>query len=192
MYDITIIGTGVVGLAGAMYSGRFNAKTLIIGEEIGGTITTTHLVENYPGFKSLSGQELAEKLKEHAEDYDIDMKQERVEKIEKTGKGFKVKTTSNEYDTKTIIYATGSRWKKLGLESEKRLSNKGVSYCALCDAAFFKGKDVAVIGGSDSAAKDALVLSEIANKVYIIYRREKTFKLRKTVQASYLRMPLST
>ncbi|MGM5485006.1 MAG: NAD(P)/FAD-dependent oxidoreductase [Nanobdellota archaeon] len=173
MYDITIIGAGVVGLAGAMYSGRFNAKTLIIGEEIGGTITTTHLVENYPGFKSLSGQELADKLKEHAEDYDVDMRQERVEKIEKTDKGFRIKTTSNEYESKTVIYATGSRWKKLGLESEKRLANKGVSYCALCDGTFFRNKDVAVIGGSDSAAKDALVLSEIARKVYIIYRREK-------------------
>ncbi|MCX8197076.1 MAG: FAD-dependent oxidoreductase [Candidatus Micrarchaeota archaeon] len=173
-YDMIIIGTGVAGLAGAMYAGRMNMQVLAIGEMRGGTITTTNIVENYPGFISISGIELAEKLEQHARYYpSVQIKDEKVLEIKKDGKLFHVKTDAGSYTAKTILYAAGTVWKKLGVPGEERFANKGVHYCALCDAAFYKEKVVAVVGGGDTAAKDALVLSEWAKKVYIIYRGEK-------------------
>ncbi|PIN91482.1 thioredoxin-disulfide reductase [Candidatus Pacearchaeota archaeon CG10_big_fil_rev_8_21_14_0_10_32_14] len=173
-YDVIIIGTGIVGWSAAMYTGRLGLKTLIIGEMPGGTITQTHVVENYPGFISLSGPELAQKVENHARDYDIDILLGKVEKIEKNKSNlFVVLTKKQKFNSKTIIYATGSKWKKLGVPGEKELENKGVSYCALCDGPLYKGKEVAMVGGSDSAVKESLLLSEYANKVYIIYRGEK-------------------
>jgi thioredoxin reductase (NADPH) len=173
-YDMIIIGSGVAGLSGAMYAGRMGMKVLVLGEMRGGTITTTNIVENYPGFKSIGGFELAQKLEEHAKAYpSVEVKDEKVAKIAKTGAEFTVKSDAGEYASKTILYATGTEWKKLGCKGEKEFANKGVHYCALCDGAFYKGKRVAVIGGSDSAAKDALALTEWAEKVYMIYRGEK-------------------
>ena len=174
-YDMIIIGSGVAGLAGAMYAGRMGMKVLVLGEMRGGTITTTHIVENYPGFISLTGMELADKLESHARAYpSVEIKDEKVAKIGKAASGgFEVKSDSGAYGGKTVIYATGTEWKKLGAPGEAEFANKGVHYCALCDGAFYKGKKVAVIGGSDSAVKDALVLTKWAEKVYIIYRGEK-------------------
>ena len=174
-YDMIIVGAGVAGLAGAMYAGRMGMKVLVLGELRGGTITLTHVVENYPGFISLSGIELAEKLEEHAKAYPtVEIKDEKVAKIERKMDGsFAVKSDAGKYEGKTILYATGTEWKKLGAQGEKEFANKGVHYCALCDGAFYKGKKVAVVGGSDTATKDALVLSQWAEKVFIIYRGEK-------------------
>ncbi|MEM4555123.1 MAG: FAD-dependent oxidoreductase [Candidatus Anstonellaceae archaeon] len=174
MYDMIIIGTGVAGLAGAMYAGRMNMKVLAVGEMRGGTITTTNIVENYPGFVSIGGFELAEKLENHAKQYpSVEIKDEKVLSISKHSDVFEVKTDGGTYQSRTILYAAGTVWRKLGVPGEEKFANKGVHYCALCDAAFYKDKIAAVIGGGDSAAKDALVLAEWAKKVYIIYRGEK-------------------
>ncbi|MBI3190642.1 FAD-dependent oxidoreductase [archaeon] len=174
-FDIVIIGAGVSGLAAAMYAGRMNMKTLVIGSApIGGVITTTNDVENYPGFKSITGLELAEKIKEHALEYPVKLEEDIVTKVEKISGYFKVSTESKKtYNSKTVLFATGTKHRELNVKGEKELANHGVHKCALCDGAFYKDKTVAVIGGSDSAAKEALVLTQWAKKVYIIYRGEK-------------------
>jgi len=171
-YDIIIIGAGCTGFAAAMYCGRFDMKTIVIGDLIGGTITTTHVVENYPGFKTITGFDLAEKLKEHAQDYDIELVEGKVTEVKKDGNEFTVKTTKETYKGKTILFATGTEWKKLGVHGEKEFANKGVHYCASCDGFAYKEKVIGIVGGSDSAAKEALLLTEYGKKVYIIYRGE--------------------
>lgn len=175
LYDMIIIGAGCAGLGGAMYAGRLAMKVLVLGELRGGTITTTNIVENYPGFITLTGLELAAKLEAHAKAYpSVEIKDEKVKKIERTKDGgVAVTSDGGSYEAKTVLYATGTEWKKLGVPGEAQFANRGVHYCALCDGAFYKQKTVAVIGGSDSAAKDALVLTEWANKVYMIYRGDK-------------------
>ena len=173
-YDMLIVGAGCAGLAGAMYAGRMGMQVAVLGELRGGTITTTNVVENYPGFVSLTGLELAQKLEEHAKAYpSVEIKDEKVGKITRNGNLFEIVSDAGAYSSKTILFATGTEWKKLGVPGEKEFANRGVHYCALCDGAFYKGKTVAVVGGSDSAAKDALVLTEWAQKVYIIYRGER-------------------
>lgn len=178
-YDFISIGAGVTGLAASMYAARLGLNTLCLGSSngpeiaLGGVITTTDLVENYPGFVRLSGQELAEKIKEHALSYDlVKLKEEKVSQIKKTSHGFELSTEENIYRGKAVLFATGTKWRKLEVPGAQEFENKGVAYCALCDAPFFKRKIVAVVGGSDSAAKDALVLAKHAAKVYIIYRKE--------------------
>ena len=180
VYDFIVIGAGGTGLAAAMYAARLGFKTLVwhsYGTElpIGGVITTTHIVENYPGFTGISGHELAKKIREHAMSYDlVSIKNEEAISIKKIKEDFLVKTNKNEYCGKTVLFATGTKWKKLdGVNGSEEFENKGVSYCALCDAPIYKNKIAAVIGGSDSAAKDALLLAEHAKKVYIIYRGEQ-------------------
>ncbi|MBX4211886.1 FAD-dependent oxidoreductase [Candidatus Pacearchaeota archaeon] len=179
-YDFIILGAGVTGLAAAMYGARLGLKTLCLGTTfgtelpIGGVITTTNVVENYPGFIRLTGTQLAEAIKKHAESYDlVSIKEEKAESVKKDGKMFHVKTKKHEYIGKTVLFATGTKWRRLECPGSLELENKGVAYCALCDAPLFKNKVVGVVGGSDSAVKDALVLAEHAKKVYIIYRGEK-------------------
>ncbi|MFQ5976113.1 MAG: NAD(P)/FAD-dependent oxidoreductase [Candidatus Hydrothermarchaeales archaeon] len=174
MYDTVIIGSGVTGFAAAMYAGRLNMKTMVIGETIGGTITLTNIVENYPGFKSITGMELAQRLEEHARDYDIEVVQNKVTKMERPDETcIKVHTNDKEYLTKTVVIATGTKHRKLKVPGSEEFENRGVHYCALCDGPFFRDKIVGVVGGSDSAAKEALLLSEHADKVYIFVRGEK-------------------
>jgi len=180
-YDIIIIGAGGTGLAAAMYAARLGQKTLVFGKNngselpIGGVITTTNIVENYPGFIKLTGTELAKKIEDHARSYDlVTIKEEPVTKVVKKGeKNFEVTGEQEKYNAKAVIFATGTKWRKLDVPGSKEFENKGVNYCALCDGPLFKGKTVALIGGSDSAAKDALVLAEHCEKVYIVYRGEK-------------------
>ncbi len=179
-YDFITIGGGGTALAAAMYSARLGMKTLVLGHTngtelpIGGVITTTNIVENYPGFVKLSGFELAKKLEEHAKSYDlVEIKNEEVTEVKKTEKGFGIKTKKSSYTGKTILFATGTKWKELEVPGSREFMNKGVHYCALCDGPLYKNKIVAIVGGSDSAAKDALLLSEHAKKVYIIYRGEE-------------------
>lgn len=174
MYDTIIIGAGCAGLAAAMYAGRLNLKTLMIGDNIGGTITLTDVVENYPGFIRLTGQELADSLRKHAEDYNIEKAEAKVTKIRLEHGCFFVETNENKvYETKTIIFATGTEWRKLNVPGEAEFANKGVHYCALCDGAIYNGKVAAVVGGGDSAAKEALLMSQYASKVYILVRGDK-------------------
>ncbi|MBI3334663.1 FAD-dependent oxidoreductase [Candidatus Pacearchaeota archaeon] len=138
-FDFIIIGAGCTGLAAAMYGARLGMKTLCLGAmhgtelPVGGVITTTNIVENYPGFIRLSGSELAEALEKHARSYDlVDIREEKAEKIEKAGKGFFVKTKKNNYHGKAILFATGTKWRKLEVPGSAELENKGVAYCALC------------------------------------------------------------
>jgi thioredoxin reductase (NADPH) len=181
-YDFIVIGSGGTGMAAGMYAARLGLKTLILGHSfgsempIGGVITTTNIVENYPGFIKLTGQELAKKIEDHARSYDlVTIKEEEVMKIDGKFGCFKVETNKKNYEGKTILFATGTKWKKLpeSVKGGRKFENRGIAYCALCDGALFKNKIVCVVGGSDSAAKDALVLAEHAKKVYIIYRGEK-------------------
>ncbi len=177
LYDFIVVGGGCSGLSAAMYAPRLGLKTLCLAELPGGLITTTHLVENWPGVITTSGPDLAMALYSHAQASGAEIQNEIVEKIEHMADEnnctrFKLKTTSNEYIGKTILIATGTKHKHLNAPGEKEFENKGVSYCALCDGAFFKNKIVCVVGGGDSAAKEALFLSEHASKVYIIVRRD--------------------
>ncbi|HLC96819.1 MAG TPA: FAD-dependent oxidoreductase [Candidatus Nanoarchaeia archaeon] len=173
MYDTIIVGGGIAAFGAAVYCGRFQLKTLVLGKSIGGTIILTDDVSNYPGFKKLSGSDLFEKIKEHANDYKIETKTGRVTKISKTKNGFKVDTAEQHFESKTLIIATGSEWRKLNVPGEKEFANKGVHYCALCDGPVYKGKVLGVVGGSDSAAKEALLLTQYGSKVYIFYRGSK-------------------
>jgi thioredoxin-disulfide reductase len=179
-YDFVIIGAGVAGLAAAMYGARLGMKTLCLGtatgseDAVGGTITTTFLVENYPGFPKTSGRVLAESIKNHALLYPlVSLKEEKVLDVQKNTERFSVKSAKEEYSGKTILFATGSARRKIDVPGSKEFEHKGLTYCALCDAPLFKNKNVAVIGGSNCAVADALILSQHAKKVYIIYRKEK-------------------
>ncbi|MBT3405072.1 FAD-dependent oxidoreductase [archaeon] len=181
-YDLIIIGAGGTGLAAGMYASRLGLKTLVLGTPhgselpIGGVITTTNVVENYPGFKKIGGMELARKIEEHARNYeDITIKTEKAESVEKMKTCFNIKTEKEGYKSKAIIFATGTKWRKLPktVKGSEKFDRRGINYCALCDGPLYRGKTVAVIGGSDSAAIDALILAQYADKVYMIYRGEK-------------------
>lgn len=171
--DLAIIGGGVAGLSAAMYARRLELKVHIFGLEVGGTIALAHIVENYPGFKSLTGMELSNKIKEHAQSFKPKFVYENVLKISKKGKCFIVETKNKKYHARAVILSTGTKWKKLDVPGEKEFEKKGVHYCALCDGPFYKNKVVAVVGGGDGAVKEALFLSKITKKVYIIYRSKE-------------------
>ena len=176
IYDTIIIGGGCAGYPAAIYAARFNLNTLVIAKEDGGLITTTHLVENYPGFVSLSGQELADNLKAHVQANNVPIVNDIViscRKVENDSRNiFEVETAISEetYLTKTVILATGTKHRHLNAPGEREFQSKGVSYCATCDGPFFKNKTVAIIGGGDSAAKEAMVLAQTCEKVYMIIR----------------------
>lgn len=172
LYDLIIIGGGIAGLASAMYSGRLNMKTLVLAGVRYGTIALTDVVENYPGFKKLTGLELAQKMEEHALDYAkyVEMIDEKADKIEASGKTWLVHADGKKYKTKTVLIATGTEIKKLGAPGEKEYWNRGVHSCALCDGPIYEGKTVAVVGGGDSAAKEALLLTQFAARVVIFVR----------------------
>lgn len=178
-FDFIVLGAGGTGLASGMYAARLGLKTLILGATmgselpVGGVITTTDSVENYPGFEHISGIELAKKLEQHARSYElVEIKNEEAVKVEKDKKGFKVETKKGSYFGKTLLFATGTKWRKLNIPGSNEFERKGVNYCALCDGPLFRDKIVAVVGGSDSAVKDALVLSKYAKKVYVIARNQ--------------------
>lgn len=167
MHDLIIIGAGPAGLTAGIYSKRYNLDFLMIGQVPGGTAMEAHQVENYPGFKAISGLELMKKFQEQL-DYKI--LQENVEKITP---GFKVWTNKNKYQTKTLILAMGSKNRKLGLENEEKFLGRGISYCVTCDGPLFKDKITAVVGGGNAALTGALELANIAKKVYLIHRRDE-------------------
>lgn len=177
LLDMIIVGGGVSGLAASIYAKRFNMDVLILTEGLGGTITTTHLVENYPGFTSVSGQELADHLIAHAKANDVEWKWgNRVSEIKKDGDIFHVQFGKDSYMARTVLLATGTTYRKLGVAGEAEFSSKGVSYCATCDGGFFKGKQTIMVGGGDSAVKESLILAEHAAHVTIVYRGEKITK----------------
>lgn len=168
MYDIIIIGCGPAGMTAGIYAARANKKVLIIEKEtIGGQISSSPLVENYPGYKEISGSELANNMFEQVTALGVDVELDEVKKIE-YGKIKKVITLDNVYESKVVIIATGSRYKLLGLKNEDNLIGNGIHFCVACDGAFFKDKIVAVIGGGNSAVINAITLSDICKKVYVI------------------------
>jgi len=174
MYDLVVIGSGVTGYGAAMYGARLDMKCAVIGDVDGGTITLTDDVANYPGFIQLTGKELAENLKAHALDYPVHLENDMVVDIFRDTQGFfYVITERKTFLGKTILFATGMKERELEVPGHDQLRNKGVSYCALCDAPLFKNKVVAVVGGSDSASKEALLLAKYCSKVYMIYRGKK-------------------
>lgn len=175
IYDVIIIGAGPAGLTAAIYAGRYLLNTLVIGVTPGGTMTEAYKVCNFPSHINISGIELMKKIIEQVKDLGIDIKQEEVKEIKKN-KIFEVKTNTSIYSAKKIILAAGRKKEKLNVKGEDKFIGKGVSYCTICDASFFKNKIVAVVGGSNAALTSALLLAENAKKVYLIYRREKFFR----------------
>ncbi len=173
-YDFIIIGGGPAGITAGIYAVRKNLKTLVIEKsEFGGTVNLTFEIENYPGFRRISGEDLAKKFHDHASDLGVEFAMDEIHEIRKEDNWFILKGWEGEYKAKAILLATGSRHRKLGIPGEEEFTGKGVSYCAVCDAPFFKGKVVAIVGGGNTAVKDALYMAEICSKVYLIHRRDQ-------------------
>lgn len=175
MYDIVIVGAGPAGLTAALYASRARKSVVVIEKEsFGGQIVLSPGVENYPGVVgSISGADLASNLLDKAMEFGTVSEFDKVVSVEKTDSGFVCHGEYGDYEGKALILATGAHHKKLGIEGEERLTGRGVSYCAVCDGAFFKGKTTCVIGGGSTALADALLLSELCEKVYLIHRRDE-------------------
>ncbi len=168
-YDILIIGGGPAGMTAAIYALRANKTVLIMEKEvIGGKIASSPLIENYPGIQEIKGIDLSEQLQEQVTKLGGEIRMEEALKIEEDGKDKVVVTKTGSYRGKTVIVATGTRYKMLGLEKEKNFLGRGISFCATCDGFFYKGKTVAVIGGGNTALTNALELANICQKVYIL------------------------
>lgn len=175
MYDLIIIGSGPAGLAAAIYGQRAKLSVLVLEKMplSGGQVLNTYDVDNYPGIPGVSGFDLAMKFKAHAEALGAEIVSAEVQKIETEGAIKKVHTAAGVKEARAVLLATGATHRKLGVEGEARLTGMGVSYCATCDGAFFRGKEVAVIGGGDVALEDALFLARASSKVYLIHRRDE-------------------
>jgi len=173
-YELAIIGAGPAGFAAAIYAVRSGIKTVIIDKGFGGGLANVSpKIENYPGFESISGMDLMEKMKNHASKYAEFFFTEEVKKIEKTDDGFKITTDKKTYVVKAVVLCMGTEYRKLNAPGEKELSGKGVSYCATCDGYFFKGKKVAVVGGGNSALIESIFLKQIGcAEVFLIHRRD--------------------
>ena len=176
MYDIVIIGSGPAGLSASVYAKREMLNSIVIEKEFMGTgqIAESDRVDNYIGLYGESGYDLGEKFRDHAIKLGTEFVEGKVESILKQDNHYNLKLSNGEnIETKTIILATGTSRRKLGIKGEKELTGKGVTYCAICDGAFYKDLPVAVVGGGDTALQDALLLSKIASKVYLIHRRDE-------------------
>ncbi|MDP2671698.1 MAG: thioredoxin-disulfide reductase [bacterium] len=175
VYDIIVVGSGPAGLTAAIYAARANLSVFVIaGVEAGGQLIWTTDVEDFPGFpEAVQGPELVERMRKQAERLGARFINEDVAGIETDNQPFKLKTSQEEFSARAVILATGASAKWLGLESEQRLRAKGVSACAVCDAPFFRGKEVAVVGGGDAALREAVYLTKFCPKVIIIHRSEK-------------------
>ncbi|WP_163117130.1 thioredoxin-disulfide reductase [Bacillus subtilis] len=174
IYDVIIIGAGPAGMTAAVYTSRANLSTLMIERGIpGGQMANTEDVENYPGFESILGPELSNKMFEHAKKFGAEYAYGDIKEVV-DGKEYKVvKAGSKEYNARAVIIAAGAEYKKIGVPGEKELGGRGVSYCAVCDGAFFKGKELVVVGGGDSAVEEGVYLTRFASKVTIVHRRDK-------------------
>ena len=171
LYDIAIVGSGPASFSASIYASRYRLKNIIFGRQMGGTISDTHKVCNYPGVSDISGLELATRMYEQTKEQGAEISLESVKDIKKENNIFKLITDADkEYYSKTVIIATGTKRNKLALPREELFLGKGLSYCATCDGMFYKDKVVAVIGGSNAATMAASMLSDIAKQVYIIYR----------------------
>ena len=173
MYDIIVIGAGPAGLTAALYALRADKSVLVIEKEtFGGQITYSPRVENYPGFKVMSGNEFAEKLIDQVTEQGAEIEMDTIIGIEGEAGNFTVHGKDADYNAKAVIIAAGSKHRQLGLPKENELIGEGVSYCAVCDGAFYKGKTVAVIGGGNTALQEAIALSEGCTHVYVVQNLE--------------------
>ena len=188
--NVIIIGSGPAGWTAAVYAARAELKPLLFeGAEPGGQLMTTTEVENFPGFEhGIQGPELMAVMRKQAAHFATDIISEHVESVDLTHSPFKVVAKGKEYQAKSIIISTGATARRLGLESEKKLYGKGVSACATCDGFFFKGKNVIVVGGGDSAMEEATFLTRFADKVYIVHRNAE-FRASKIMQERVLKNP---
>ena len=174
MYDLIIVGLGAAGISTAIYAKRSNLKVLCLEKGMpGGIINYIDKIDNYPGFPNISGADLSYKLYEHLMSLDIEYKLESVNHIEKDQDIFKVSTKKATYEAQKIIIASGRKARKLGLPNEEKFLGRGISYCAVCDGAFFKNKTIAVVGSGRSAVQETLYLSNFAYKIYMLVRKDK-------------------
>ncbi len=175
LYDVIIIGSGPAGLSAAIYAQRAKLATLVIEKApmSGGQILNTYEVDNYPGIPGVGGFDLGSKFRAHADALGCSFVTAEVREIQEEEGKKKIVTEKETYETKTLILATGATHRKLGIPGEEELMGMGVSYCATCDGAFFKGKTTAVIGGGDVALEDALFLARLCEKVYLVHRRDE-------------------
>ena len=175
IYDLIIIGSGPAGLSAAIYAQRARLNTLILEKDAmsGGQVLITYEVDNYPGLQGINGFDLGVKFREHADYLGAKFETTGVEKIQKEGMLVRVDTENGTYLTRTILVATGASYAKINVPGEKELQGMGVSYCATCDGAFFKNRDTVVLGGGDVAVEDAIFLSRVCNKVYLVHRRNE-------------------
>lgn len=175
LYDVIIIGGGPAGYSAALYSARAGLDTLVIEKfSVGGQMTLTDVIDNYPGFEEgIDGINLGFKMQQGAERYGAKTEYDEIFEVSLDGKTKSVKGAANEYKSKAVIIATGANPRELGIDGEQELVGKGVHYCAHCDGRFYKDKVVAVVGGGNSAAEDAIYLSRLAKKVYLIHRRNE-------------------
>ncbi len=174
MYDLVIVGGGPAGLTAGIYGARARLKTCLLELGIpGGLAATTEIIENYPGFpEGIAGPELMMRFQDQAERLGLEIRSEEVTGLELVGETKKIQTSTGLYETKAVIIATGSRPKNLGVPGEADFYGQGVSYCATCDGAFFKNREVVVVGGGDAAVDEAQFLTRFASKVTIVHRRE--------------------
>jgi len=175
MYDLVIIGAGPAGLNASIYASRYGLKNLVVGEISGGLTTQTHEIGNWLGEEKISGFEFSQKAVNHTKSLGVEIKSTSVNQIKKNKNGnFNILLTDgNKIQSKTILIATGSKHRKLGVIGEKTFLGKGVSYCATCDGFFYKNKIVGIVGGNDSAVSATIFMTNIAKKVYLIYRGDK-------------------
>ncbi len=180
--DVAIIGAGPGGMTAAVYAGRAGLKTVVFERAtVGGQMAYTNELENFPGFEKTTGFDLAMLLDKQMRAFNATYMNEDIKEIKKSGDNFEITTSNGTYTALTVILALGASPRNLGLESEKRLRGSGVSYCATCDGNFYRGTDVAVVGGGNTAFEDALFLANLCKKVYIIHRRDE-FKAEKILQ----------
>lgn len=174
MHDLIIIGAGPAGLGASVYASRYKLDHIVIGEEIGGQVMEAAKIENWPGEDSIKGVDLMERFRKQAENLGATIIRSGVDNVEKTEKGFSILTNEGQkYESLAIIFALGMKPRKMNIPNENNFIGKGVSYCATCDAMFFRGKDVVVVGGGDSAATAALHLSEFAKSVKLLHKEGK-------------------
>ncbi|MDI6825632.1 MAG: thioredoxin-disulfide reductase [Candidatus Aenigmarchaeota archaeon] len=173
MYDVIIVGAGPAGLTAAIYTSIRNLKTLVLSKGLSDQVLEASYIENYPGFEKIEGYKLIQKFEEQVRDFGVEIILEEVIEITPKNKEFIVKTTEKEYKSRTIILAFGKTPRTLNIPGEKEFTGKGISYCANCDAPLFRDKTVAVIGGGNAALDAALLLNDIAKKVYLVHRRDE-------------------
>lgn len=174
IYDVIIVGAGPAGMTAAVYASRANLNTLMIERGIpGGQMADTEAIENYPGFDHILGADLSNKMFEHAKKFGAEYAYGNITKVELDGDYKIIFAGDKQYKTKALIIATGAEYKKLGIEGEEQLTGRGVSFCAVCDGAFYKERELIVVGGGDSAVEEGMYLTRFASKVTVVHRRDE-------------------